>query len=101
MRPGITVLPVASINRSAEPLASAGAFAPSQSAAMRPSFTRSERLRFGWSAMPDQYTLEAFHRAAPATSSFSEIVLTSSHIPWAPLPKNIVALELKQIAEIK
>ena len=42
---------------------------------------------FSWSAMPDQYTLEAFHKLAPAPASFSELVLTSSHVPWAPLPK--------------
>ncbi len=45
--------------------------------------------RFSYSAMPDQYTLSAFQRneLAPGHKPlFAEIDLTSSHIPWAPLP---------------
>lgn len=49
--------------------------------------------RFSFSAMPDQYTLSAFRRLEDATPGrgplMSEIVLTSSHAPWAPLPKPV------------
>ena len=44
---------------------------------------------FSYSAMPDQYTLSAFQRLefTPGHKPlFAEIDLTSSHIPWAPLP---------------
>jgi phosphatidylglycerophosphate synthase len=44
---------------------------------------------FSYSSMPDQYTLAAFQRnqLAPGHKPlFAEIDLTSSHIPWAPLP---------------
>jgi phosphatidylglycerophosphate synthase len=44
---------------------------------------------FSYSAMPDQYTLSAFQRLELAPGHkpvFAEIDLTSSHIPWAPLP---------------
>ncbi|MFF0227623.1 CDP-alcohol phosphatidyltransferase [Streptomyces sp. NPDC004629] len=47
--------------------------------------------KFSWSTMPDQYALEQFqqrvhgkHRDKPL---MSEIILTSSHQPWAPTPK--------------
>ncbi|MGW4730598.1 CDP-alcohol phosphatidyltransferase [Streptomyces shenzhenensis] len=47
--------------------------------------------KFSWSTMPDQYALEAFqqrehgkHRDKPL---MSEIILTSSHQPWAPVPR--------------
>ena len=47
--------------------------------------------RFGWSTMPDQFTLEAFERAEHGTADrgplMAEITLTSSHAPWAPLPR--------------
>jgi phosphatidylglycerophosphate synthase len=44
---------------------------------------------FSYSEMPDQYTLAAFQRneLAPGHQPvMAEIDLTSSHIPWAPLP---------------
>jgi phosphatidylglycerophosphate synthase len=44
---------------------------------------------FSYSSMPDQYTLAAFQRneLAPGHKPvMAEIDLTSSHIPWAPLP---------------
>jgi hypothetical protein len=45
---------------------------------------------FSWSTMPDQYTLEAFNRdeySKPGRQPLmSEMVLTSSHSPWAPQP---------------
>ncbi|GDY28833.1 sulfatase-like hydrolase/transferase [Gandjariella thermophila] len=48
---------------------------------------------FGWSPMPDQYTLLHFQNAEygkPNRPPFmAEIDLTSSHIPWAPLPQFI------------
>ena len=45
--------------------------------------------RFSYSTMPDQYTLSAFQRKELAPGHkpvMAEIDLTSSHIPWAPLP---------------
>jgi hypothetical protein len=49
--------------------------------------------QFGWSSMPDQYTLSFFQknvysqpRRAPL---FAEVTLTSSHTPWAPLPEMV------------
>ncbi|WP_343235690.1 CDP-alcohol phosphatidyltransferase [Streptomyces sp. SID10815] len=49
--------------------------------------------KFSWSTMPDQYTLEAFQRLAhgkkhdkPLTSF---VILTSSHQPWAPIPRMV------------
>jgi phosphatidylglycerophosphate synthase len=45
--------------------------------------------RFSYSSMPDQYTLAEFQRneLAPGHKPvMAEIDLTSSHIPWAPLP---------------
>jgi hypothetical protein len=48
---------------------------------------------FGWSQVPDQFSLETFRRRefgkrgrGPLTA---EIVLTSSHHPWAPVPRLI------------
>jgi len=45
---------------------------------------------FGWSTMPDQFTLSAFQRleyAKPHPPTMAEITLTSSHTPWAPIPQ--------------
>ena len=45
---------------------------------------------FSWSPIPDQYSLAAFERLERAKPGrqpvMAEIVLTSSHNPWAPLP---------------
>ena len=47
--------------------------------------------RFGFSAMPDQYALAAFAQRELSASGrapvMAEIDLTSSHGPWAPLPR--------------
>ncbi|WP_234392539.1 CDP-alcohol phosphatidyltransferase [Streptomyces sp. XY152] len=47
--------------------------------------------KFSWSTMPDQYALEAFQRLEHGRERdrplMSEIILTSSHQPWAPLPE--------------
>jgi phosphatidylglycerophosphate synthase len=48
--------------------------------------------RFSYSTMPDQYTLAEFQRneLKPGHKPvMAEIDLTSSHIPWAPLPKMV------------
>ncbi|MEU4875079.1 CDP-alcohol phosphatidyltransferase [Streptomyces sp. NPDC021608] len=50
--------------------------------------------KFSWSTMPDQYALEAFQRLEHGRSGrdkplMSEIILTSSHQPWAPIPKMV------------
>ncbi|MEI5526098.1 sulfatase [Streptomyces brasiliscabiei] len=49
--------------------------------------------KFSWSTMPDQYALTAFERLEAARKGgkplMSEIILTSSHQPWAPLPKMV------------
>nr|WP_264927847.1 CDP-alcohol phosphatidyltransferase [Streptomyces sp. A012304] len=46
--------------------------------------------KFSWSTMPDQYALEAFQRLEHGKKRdkplMAEIILTSSHQPWAPLP---------------
>ncbi|MBT3151231.1 CDP-alcohol phosphatidyltransferase [Streptomyces sp. CHD11] len=46
--------------------------------------------KFSWSTMPDQYALEAYQRLEHGRKHdrplMSEIILTSSHQPWAPLP---------------
>jgi Sulfatase len=46
---------------------------------------------FNFASIPDQYTMSVFHRdnlAAPNhPPTMAEIVLLSSHAPWAPLPK--------------
>ncbi|MFL6080325.1 MAG: CDP-alcohol phosphatidyltransferase family protein [Ornithinibacter sp.] len=48
---------------------------------------------FGFSAMPDQYTLAAFNRLELAEADrapvMAEVELTSSHGPWAPLPTTV------------
>ncbi|MFC4946272.1 sulfatase [Pseudonocardia sp. GCM10023141] len=48
---------------------------------------------FSWSTMPDQYVLSAFEHAEHAKPGraplLAEIPLTSSHVPWAPIPKMI------------
>jgi hypothetical protein len=48
---------------------------------------------YGWSTMPDQYTLSAFERLeygkANRSPLMAEIILTSSHWPWVPTPKFI------------
>ncbi|MFI9818954.1 CDP-alcohol phosphatidyltransferase [Streptomyces sp. NPDC052013] len=47
--------------------------------------------KFSWSTMPDQYALEAFQRLEHGRKRdkplMAEIILTSSHQPWAPIPK--------------
>ncbi|WP_431961802.1 sulfatase, partial [Actinacidiphila sp. bgisy160] len=49
--------------------------------------------KFSWSPVPDQYTLSAFerleHGRARNQPMMSEIILTSSHNPWAPIPRMI------------
>ncbi|MFC5141920.1 CDP-alcohol phosphatidyltransferase family protein [Actinomycetospora rhizophila] len=48
--------------------------------------------RFSWSPMPDQYLLSAFdrlERGPGAPPTMAELVLTSSHGPWAPLPRTV------------
>ncbi|MGH8918954.1 MAG: sulfatase-like hydrolase/transferase, partial [Actinomycetes bacterium] len=52
-----------------------------------------EGLNFAWSPMPDQYVLEKFERTEHSKTGrdpmMAEIVLTSSHVPWTPVPKMI------------
>ncbi|MER5514258.1 sulfatase-like hydrolase/transferase [Streptomyces sp. NPDC002763] len=51
--------------------------------------------KFSWSTMPDQYALQQFqdrvHSKQPADgkSRMSFLILTSSHQPWAPIPKMV------------
>jgi hypothetical protein len=49
--------------------------------------------KFSWSTMPDQYALTAFERLEHGRKHdkplMSTIILTSSHQPWAPLPKTV------------
>ncbi|WP_329217130.1 CDP-alcohol phosphatidyltransferase [Streptomyces sp. NBC_01485] len=50
--------------------------------------------KFSWSTMPDQYALEAFQRLEHGRANrdkplMGEIILTSSHQPWAPIPKMV------------
>lgn len=49
--------------------------------------------KFSWSTMPDQYALEAFQRLVHGRKRdkplMSEIILTSSHQPWAPVPEMV------------
>jgi phosphatidylglycerophosphate synthase len=49
--------------------------------------------RFGYAAMPDQYTLDQLRRAELTPGArrpvFAEIDLLSSHVPWTPLPKAV------------
>ncbi|WP_333492436.1 sulfatase [Streptomyces camelliae] len=46
---------------------------------------------FGWSQVPDQFALETFRREefgkAGRGPLMAEIILTSSHYPWAPVPR--------------
>ncbi|MEU1044623.1 CDP-alcohol phosphatidyltransferase [Streptomyces sp. NPDC005897] len=46
--------------------------------------------KFSWSTMPDQYALEAFQRLEHGRKRdrplMAEVILTSSHQPWAPVP---------------
>ncbi|MER6621830.1 CDP-alcohol phosphatidyltransferase [Streptomyces sp. NPDC000931] len=50
-----------------------------------------EGPKFSWSTMPDQYALEAFQRLEHGRKRdrplMAEIILTSSHQPWAPVPE--------------
>ncbi|MFE1023361.1 CDP-alcohol phosphatidyltransferase [Streptomyces sp. NPDC058818] len=50
-----------------------------------------EGPKFSWSTMPDQYALEAFQRLEHGRERdrplMAEIILTSSHQPWAPIPE--------------
>ncbi|MGW3445565.1 sulfatase-like hydrolase/transferase [Streptomyces sp. NPDC001076] len=54
-----------------------------------------EGPKFSWSTMPDQYALQQFqdrvHSKKPADgkSRMSFLILTSSHQPWAPIPKMV------------
>ncbi|MGP3925829.1 sulfatase [Streptomyces sp. 8N616] len=47
--------------------------------------------KFSWSPVPDQFSLSAFERLEHGEPGrkpmMAEIILTSSHGPWAPLPK--------------
>ncbi|MEU9014355.1 sulfatase [Streptomyces sp. NPDC048479] len=49
--------------------------------------------KFSWAPVPDQYSLSAFERlehGKPGNKPLmSEIILVSSHNPWAPIPKTI------------
>ena len=48
--------------------------------------------RFGWSSMPDQYTLATFQRDVYARSHapmMAELTLTSSHSPWTVTPQMV------------
>ncbi|MFD4604743.1 sulfatase [Streptomyces sp. NPDC058464] len=48
---------------------------------------------FSWTPVPDQFTLEAFDRLEYGRKNrrplMAEIILASSHQPWAPLPRMI------------
>jgi hypothetical protein len=49
--------------------------------------------KFSWSPVPDQYSLSSFERLEHGKPDreplMAEIILASSHNPWAPLPKMI------------
>ncbi|MBU6532978.1 CDP-alcohol phosphatidyltransferase [Streptomyces mayonensis] len=49
--------------------------------------------KFSWSTMPDQYALEAFQRLEHGRERdrplMAEVILTSSHQPWAPIPEMV------------
>jgi hypothetical protein len=48
--------------------------------------------RFGWSRMPDQYTLDQFQKnvyGRPHKPLMAEITMTSSHEPWTPIPQTV------------
>jgi hypothetical protein len=47
---------------------------------------------FGWSPMPDQFALDALRRTELGPGhppTMVEVALTSSHAPWAPLPRMV------------
>ncbi|WP_323376325.1 sulfatase [Streptomyces sp. RB17] len=48
---------------------------------------------FGWSQVPDQFTLQTFQRREFGMRGrgplMAEIILTSSHYPWAPVPRMV------------
>ena len=49
-----------------------------------------EGPRFGWSNMPDQYTIKSFQDRVYAKKRgplMAELTLTSSHEPWTPVPQ--------------
>ncbi|MFD3439063.1 sulfatase [Streptomyces sp. NPDC058685] len=52
-----------------------------------------EGPKFSWAPVPDQYSLSAFERLENSKPGrkplMSEIILVSSHNPWAPIPKSI------------
>ncbi|MDQ0713239.1 hypothetical protein QFZ55_002691 [Streptomyces luteogriseus] len=52
-----------------------------------------EGPKFSWSTMPDQYALEAFQRRVHGKKRdkplMSFVILTSSHQPWAPIPRMV------------
>ncbi|HTR01499.1 MAG TPA: hypothetical protein VMH83_15985 [Candidatus Acidoferrum sp.] len=56
-------------------------------------------LPFGWISMPDQYTLAYFQARERSAKShrnlMAQIVLVSSHTPWAPLPQVIKWSDIK------
>ncbi|MFG1990784.1 sulfatase-like hydrolase/transferase [Actinoplanes sp. NPDC048988] len=48
--------------------------------------------KFGWSRMPDQYTMAAFQREVYAKAQgplMAEVTLTSSHEPWTHVPSMV------------
>ncbi|MDT5034550.1 MAG: hypothetical protein QOC94_4721, partial [Actinoplanes sp.] len=48
--------------------------------------------RFGWSNMPDQYTIKSFQDQVYAKKTgplMAEITMTSSHEPWTPVPQMV------------
>jgi hypothetical protein len=48
--------------------------------------------RFGWSRMPDQYTLDQFQKNVYGRAHqplMAEITMTSSHEPWTPIPSMV------------
>ncbi|POX64308.1 CDP-alcohol phosphatidyltransferase [Streptomyces sp. Ru62] len=51
--------------------------------------------KFSWSTMPDQYALQQYQervhskRPAAGKARMSLLILTSSHQPWAPIPKMV------------
>ena len=50
-------------------------------------------LNLSWSPMPDQYTLAQFQQREYGKPGrppmLAEVVLTSSHVPWTPVPKMV------------
>ncbi|MER5447220.1 CDP-alcohol phosphatidyltransferase [Streptomyces sp. NPDC002764] len=54
--------------------------------------------KFSWSTMPDQYALQQFqnleHSKKRSKPLMSLVILTSSHQPWAPIPKMVPWNEL-------